>query len=112
MVNEVRTRAGMAKLQTGDASKPTYVAGQTELRERIRKERRLEFVAEGINVFDEMRWGTWKETVFFPGNGAKEIWGTLKYEYSWKSDFQYNWAIPRTETEMNSNIIQNEGWIN
>lgn len=112
LVNEVRNRAGVAPLQTTDPSRDTYVATQSALREKIRKERRLEFVGEGINVFDEMRWKTWKETVFFEGNGGKQMWGTNHYDYSWKGDYQYAWPIPLTEIQMNSNIKQNEGWIN
>ena len=72
IVNQVRDRAGVALLQTSDASQPTYVSGQDNLRERIRDERRWELPLEGINLFDEMRWGTWKEKKFAPGSGQKE----------------------------------------
>lgn len=112
LVNSVRTRAGTIALQTTDASAPTYVNSQANMRERIRNERRWELALEGINLFDEMRWGTWKEKKFYDGNGTKEIWGTVIQPYSWRGDYLYNWAIPQTETEMNSNIKQNEGWIN
>ena len=112
LVNNVRTRAGVVALQTSNASLPTFVANQSNLRERIRNERRWEFALEGINLFDEMRWGTWKEKKFYPGNGIKQIWGTLTSPYSWRGDYIYNWAIPQTEVEMNKNLVQNPGWIN
>ena len=35
-----------------------------DMLERIRYERRVEFCLEGINFFDEVRWGTYKETKF------------------------------------------------
>lgn len=112
LVNSVRTRAGAIALQSSDASAPTFVNNQVNMRERIRNERRWELALEGINLFDEMRWGTWKDIKFYEGNGTKEVWGTILEPYSWRGDYLYNWAIPQTEIEMNSNITQNEGWIN
>lgn len=112
LVNSVRTRAGHVALQTTDASLPTYVNNQANMRERIRNERRWELALEGINLFDEMRWGTWKEKKFTTGNGIKQIWGTLTSPYSWRGDYITKWAIPQTEVEMNSNLVQNPGWIN
>lgn len=111
IVNQVRARAKHALLQNTDASKPTYVTGQENLRQRIRNERRWEFGLEGINFFDEYRWGTWHETKFKPGSGEKQIWGQLDGSpYAWPGDYYYAWPIPRLEVEMNSNIKQNEGW--
>lgn len=108
-VNQVRNRAGIALLNSNEH---TQVAGQDNLRERIRNERRWEFNGEGVNYFDEIRWNTWKETKFFPGAGLKQIWGEIQYENSWPGDYYYTWAIPRLECEMNSNITQSPGWIN
>lgn len=110
VVNQVRERAGASLLQTANSSLPTYVSGQDDMQERIRNERRWELALEGINLFDEMRWRTWEEKKFYSGNGAKEIWGTLSYPYSWRGDYIYNWAIPQTEIERNPNLEQNPGW--
>ncbi len=112
LVNKVRARVGMPALQNTDASKPTYVADQTAMRERIRNERRVEFVNEGINFFDELRWKTWKEKTFAPGAGIQQIWGGNVVNYSWKGDYIYSWPIPQSEIERNPNLIQNPGWIN
>jgi len=111
-VNEVRSRAGVALLQNTNGGLPTYVASQSDLRERIRNERRVEFPNEGINFFDEMRWKTWKEKVFYAGNGVKQAWGKVVYAYSFKGDYLYNWAIPAVEIERNPNLTQNPGWVN
>lgn len=111
-VNEVRARAGAVLLQNNNSALPTYVASQTDLRERIRNERRVEFPNEGINFFDEMRWKSWKEKVFSAGNGVKQTWGKVVYAYSFKGDYLYNWAIPAVEIERNPNLTQNPGWIN
>ena len=111
LVNSVRERAGAALLQTTDAGKPTYVSGQENMRTRIRNERRWELSLEGVNLYDEIRWrtiGDWCKT----GDGSKEIWGTVVNPFSWGGDYLYTWAIPSTECERNSNLVQNDGWIN
>ncbi|MCD8183782.1 MAG: RagB/SusD family nutrient uptake outer membrane protein, partial [Bacteroides sp.] len=100
-VNLVRERAGVALL---NSNANTQVAGQDDLRERIRNERRWEFNGEGINFFDEMRWGTWKQSKFFNGSGLKQVWGELEYDYDWYRDFLYTWPVPRKEREMNPNL--------
>jgi starch-binding outer membrane protein, SusD/RagB family len=112
LVNSVRTRAGAIALQSTNPAAPTYVNDQASMRERIRNERRWELALEGINLFDEMRWGTWKTKKFPTGAGIKEIWGTVSTALSWRGDYLYNWAIPQSEVQFNSNIIQNDGWIN
>lgn len=111
VVNQVRGRVGVALLQSTNASLPTYVKDQADLRERIRNERRWELPLEGVNLFDEMRWGTWKSIKFYEGNGLKQIWGQLEYPYAWLGDYLYKWPIPRQEIEMNRNLQQNPDWI-
>ena len=59
LVNKVRTRAHMPALTEG-GSGPCAVNGKEDMLERIRYERRVEFCLEGINFFDEVRWGTYK----------------------------------------------------
>ncbi|MES2653105.1 MAG: RagB/SusD family nutrient uptake outer membrane protein [Bacteroidota bacterium] len=108
-VNEVRGRAGLALL---NSSPLTAVTDQASMRDRIRNERRVEFPNEGINFYDEMRWKTWKDKVFAPGNGVKQIWGSVVYPYLFKGDYIYNWPIPQEEIERNPALKQNSGWIN
>lgn len=108
VVNQVRARAGAALL---NSNQNTQVTSQENMRERIRNERRWEFAAEGVNFFDEMRWRTWHESKMFEGSGLKQIWGEMQSSYSWGGDHLYNWAIPRSEIQMNENLKQNEGWI-
>lgn len=107
-VNMVRARAGIALL---NSNANTQVKGQADLRERIRNERRWEFNGEGVNFFDEMRWETWKNSKFSKDAGLKQIWGQNQYTYSWAGEYIYNWPVPRTELEMNSNLIQTEDWV-
>ena len=84
--------------------------GQDDLRERIRNERRWEFNGEGVNFFDEMRWGTWKESRFFEGAGLKQMWGTLQYDYTWSGDRVYTWPAPWSERQLNPNLKLADGW--
>lgn len=103
LVNSIRQRVGMPALRN--------VTGQTDLRERIRNESRWELAIEGINYFDELRWGTWKEKKFYDGAGARQIWGENQYNYFWAGDHITTWPIPRVEIERNSNLQQSAGWI-
>lgn len=107
-VNKIRDRAGIALLNSNEHTK---VTGQENLRQRIRNERRWEFAGEGVSFFDEMRWKTLHETKLFEGSGLKQIWGEIQHPYSWGGDHFYNWAIPKTEIQMNENLTQNSGWI-
>ncbi|MDR0700420.1 MAG: RagB/SusD family nutrient uptake outer membrane protein [Tannerella sp.] len=112
LVNLVRARAGVALLQTTDASKPTYVNNQADMRERIRNERRWEFCGEGVNFFDEIRWQTLHETKYFQGSGLKQIWGLPQFTNSWGGQHFYRWPVPSAEQQMNTNLVQAPGWIN
>lgn len=109
LVNQIRVRAGVAQLNT---SAETTVQDKTDLINRIRNERRWEFPNEGISYFDELRWGTWKDKVFYTGNGSKQIWGAVVNPYVWAGDHITTWAIPLSEIEKNSNLTQNTGWGN
>lgn len=109
LVNEVRTRAGVGLL---NSSPETTVSTQAELRERIRNERRVELMGEGVNYFDEVRWRTLEEKVYYPGSGYRNIWGTMINPYVWTGDYLYNWAIPQVEIERNPKLTQNPGWLN
>lgn len=111
-VNLVRARAGIAPLQSSDATKPTYVANQSNMRDRIRNERRIEFINEGVNYFDELRWKTWKDTKFGGANGYRSVWGQNIANYTWGGDHFYTWPIPQAEIQINPKLVQNPGWPN
>lgn len=109
LVNQVRARAGVAALNSSAA---TTVKDQADMRDRVRDERRREFPNEGINYFDELRWGTWKTKVFNQGAGVKQIWGSVVVPYNLKGDYLETWPVPPTEIQMNPTLTQNPGWIN
>ena len=59
LIDQVRARAHMPGITIG---------GLDAMREAVRYERRVEFPVEAVNFFDEVRWGTYKETKS-PGTG-------------------------------------------
>ena len=71
-VNAVRERVGMPALQTTNASEPTYVASQDDLRQRIRNEWRVEFALEGgKRKWDIRRWDIAEKVLNEPFLGMK-----------------------------------------
>lgn len=104
-VKMVRDRAG---IKTPDAP----FASQVSARNYVRDERRREFVGEGINFFDEMRWRTLKETKF-DRKQVEQVYGgrvTTGGSYDWIGDHWYTWPVPKTEIEMNPNMTKTPGW--
>jgi hypothetical protein len=104
-VKAVRDRVGMPVMDS-------YFADKETARNYVRNERRREFVNEGVNFFDEMRWRTLKETKFSQGYaqlvwGAQSSGGTL---YQWPGDYWYTWPVPKAEIELNPNLQRTPGW--
>ncbi len=102
LVNEIRLRAGMPEV-TGD---------QDAVREKIRYERRVELCLEGVNYFDEVRWGTYKDTKFISGvenGGLKAMWGRIWIKYYYKDNMTI-WPVPLVETQRNPNLEPTPGW--
>ena len=97
VLNQVRKRAGAALLSTG--------LSQADARVRIQKEFRWETAGEGVSFFEDIRWGTWKESKFAngveKGAGLKEVWGLPTFNYSWEKALDSSWPIPKHEIDMN-----------
>lgn len=125
-INAVRQRNSvkMPPISTGKS--------QAELRSIIRKERKYELAGEGLRLFDIRRWGIAHEVM--PGNLYGRIrtgWlsnapiidenGTPNYDQvsnrgemriiekrNFNKDRDYVWPIPRIETEVITNLDQND----
>ncbi len=87
-VNAIRTRANVA-------------AYSTLTRENIRKERRREMAMEGLRYFDVQRWKIGSTLT------GKIIFGSNKI--TWNDKF-YRWPFSRSEMDINTNLVQNEGY--
>ena len=107
-VNEVRKRAGIALLNSNSY---TTVAGQEDMRNRIRREKRWELACEGTLYFDELRWGTWYDVKLYEGSGLKECWGQNVVTWTKNGDHYTTWPIPATERQLNTSLTQNDGWV-
>ena len=105
-VKEVRDRVGIPTMASS-------FSDQTTARNYVRDERRREFVNEGVNFFDEMRWRTLKETKF-DEKVAQHAWGgsesTGGTVYDWIGDQWYTWPVPKSEIELNPNLTRTPGW--
>jgi len=109
LVNQVRARAGVALLNSNGA---TTVTGQADLRQRIRNERKIEFINEGVNYFDELRWGTIYNDVYSNNPGEKTPWGTIIVPFNWQfgSNTTYVWPVPQAELQRNPAMGQTPGY--
>lgn len=93
-VDAVRVRAGLGLLPE------TLTKGQ--MREAIRKERRIELAFEGLRYFDLKRWRIAKEVL----HEVKD--GILTYRFE---DKFYRWPIPQTEIDKSNGVlVQNEDY--
>jgi hypothetical protein len=104
-VKQVRDRVGMPTPADKFADKDVA-------RNYVRDERRREFVNEGVNFFDEMRWRTLKETKFTQ-QYAQLVWGARAGSgtlYQWPGDHWYTWPVPKAEIELNPELKRTEGW--
>ncbi|HZH71897.1 MAG TPA: RagB/SusD family nutrient uptake outer membrane protein [Mariniphaga sp.] len=114
IVNRIRSRAYMPELTNGGTG-PNAVQGQQDMIERVRYERRVEFCLEGVNYYDEVRWGmeNYKEMKFNGGidAGRKSAWGDPSTEMWYWADRIWPWPVPTREVQMNENLIKTPGWL-
>ncbi|MGN7785583.1 RagB/SusD family nutrient uptake outer membrane protein [Niabella sp. 22666] len=112
-VNKVRERAGLPALPAG--------LSQTQMRERIRHERRIELAFETQRYFDCNRWKIAPET-------SNKTFYRLSYDKGtsiqddafyqrvvlkrriFEAPKHYLWPIPQTEIDRALWIVQNPGW--
>ena len=103
-VNEVRRRVGMPDLPAN--------LSKDQMREAIRKEKRIEFAFEGVYLYDTRHWRTTEAAVTKPVYGKK-----VDGEYVWVENRKFNperdylWAIPLEEIDLSKGVLtQNPGW--
>lgn len=109
-VNKVRQRAGQPALPAG--------LDQAAMRERIQRERRIEFAFEGKYFYDIMRWRTAEKVFSQPIKGMKitSVSGALKYEkinvrtVTFNPSKNYLQPIPQYALDQNPALTQNPGY--
>ena len=105
LIDQVRARAHMPGITIG---------GLDAMREAVRYERRVEFPVEAVNFFDEVRWGTYKETKFQGQDvhGGQSWWGDNTVEYAWYwDDCIWPWSVPQGEYQRNASLTTRPGWV-
>ena len=105
LIDLVRGRAGMPEITLGS---------QDQMRDAVRYERRVEFPVEAVNYFDEVRWGTYKQSKFQDKDvhGGQSWWGDDTVEYAWYwNDCIWPWPAPQGEVQRNPGLKTREGWV-
>lgn len=106
LINEVRDRARMPGIQ---------VTSQSDLREKLRHERRVEFAMEGLRYYDIIRWRICDKVRngdaygFAKKNESGERENIFMEKRVW-DDHMYLWPIPQDARDLNENLTQNPGW--
>jgi len=125
-INLVRARSGQPAVTTGT---------QAELRTLIRRERAVEFAAEGLRLFDLRRWDIYAKamtgpvvgvslkqddpaaTPTFDQNNVPDYAASAAKRLKTRNQTRVNtaekyklWPVPQGEIDKNKNIIQNKGW--
>ncbi|NDV57756.1 RagB/SusD family nutrient uptake outer membrane protein [Bacteroides sp. 519] len=99
---------------------PAYTfANKEDAIKKIRDESRRELVNEGVNFYEELRWGTLRETKFSPYMGytpaahtcnGMQSSGNGKVAWSTTNDYSI-WPVPSVEIEKNPALKKTPGWI-
>lgn len=113
--NQIRYRAGLPGL--------TELPSREEMRDLIKRERRIEFVCEGHRYHDLRRWGEAYAAYNLPVTGmnikAKKSQRQAFYTVTILNDdkarryFDYKnyfWPIPKSAMDKNRKLVQNPGW--
>ena len=115
-VNLIRQRAGIPDLPAG--------LPQTQMREAIRRERRIEFNCEGIRFNDIRRWKV-GETYLNRGLYGMNFTGTVRsddpanprayfkrtfYKNKVFNKKMYVWPVPQAQKDINPNLVQAPGY--
>jgi starch-binding outer membrane protein, SusD/RagB family len=109
-INKVRQRAGQPALPEG--------LDQAAMRNRIRRERRVELAFEGKYFYDIMRWRTAEQVFANPIKGMKitSVGGNLNYEkitvrtVTFDPAKNYLQPIPQYALDQNPALTQNPGY--
>ena len=114
-LNQIRERAGIPQYGTGASPLPVP-AGQAEMREAIRKERRVELAFENTRFFDVRRWKIAEQTengnVYGLNTDSPEpgFYNLKAFESRVFSKKHYLFPIPQSEIINDLELVQNTGW--
>ncbi|MBS0026995.1 RagB/SusD family nutrient uptake outer membrane protein [Chitinophaga sp. 22321] len=112
-MNQVRARAGLPGVDG-------LLGNQATMREKIRDERRHEFVAEHKRYFDILRWKTAEIVLNKPAYGINQNekaaigdWTQPAFkaqDRTFNPLKHYTWPIPQEALDKNKNLVQTNSW--
>lgn len=106
-IRPIRQRAGFT-----DASALDFPS--SNLRDIIRRERRIELAVEGLRLFDIRRWKTIETLMNDNPHGAKFAANNTQYiqldQRKFNKERDYLFAIPQSQIDININLTQNPGY--
>jgi hypothetical protein len=112
-INLIRERAGIPLY--GSAALPAP-AGQSEMRDAIRKERRVELAFENNRFFDVRRWKIAEQTENGPMKGLNisadlpDFLNVVTFETRVFNKRHYFFPIPSNDVNNDKQLVQNPGW--
>lgn len=112
-INLIRERAGIPLYGSAALPAPT---GQSEMREAIRKERRVELAFENNRFFDVRRWKIAEQTENGPMYGLNisadlpDFLNVVTFETRVFNKRHYFFPIPSNDVNNDKQLVQNPGW--
>jgi hypothetical protein len=118
LIDKVRARVGMPTVESAEGTG----LSQTQLRQIIRHERRVEFCMEGTRYADMLRWkdaslvhdvyGYDKSKLSDPTNPAKWVFSQIKIDTrTFNATKAWLWPVPQGDINVNKNLLpQNPGY--
>ena len=101
-INQIRQRAGLNNLETG--------LSQSEFRDAVTQEQRVELALENDRWFDLLRKGIAKDVMVEHALEVKDIQPHFREPVYVIEDFKLLYPIPQREISLNPNLGQNPGW--
>lgn len=106
-IRAIRQRAGFTDASALDLP-------SSNLRDIIRRERRIELAVEGLRLFDIRRWKTIETLMNGNPHGAKFAANNTQYiqldQRKFNKERDYLFAIPQSQIDINNNLTQNPGY--
>ena len=111
-LNQIRSRAGIPQYGSGAG----FIPVPADMRQAIRKERRVELAFENSRYFDTRRWKIAEQTdngAFYGLNIDKDgaaFYTPVVFETRVFQKKHYLFPLPQTDININLQLVQNTGW--
>ena len=119
-INLLRDRVGMKRMDLAFLAQHNM-----DVREEVRRERRVELALEGHRYFDVRRWkqgellgndiegvkASWFPQLSSPTyRKSEDGYLSVQWNRAFESPKNYLWPVPQTQYDRNNNLGQNPGW--